>query len=110
MKTSSSLTGYGIGIIFTLVSLPALAQTTSHTYPPEYKQQYLQECMVTAMQEGLAEPEAQQLCDCTLTQFQQKYSLEEFQEISTKSATDETAANALFEVGEMCFESILYEE
>ena len=105
-----SITGYGIGIIFTLISLPALAQSTSNTYPPEYKQQYLQECMGTAMQEGLAEPEAKQLCDCTLTEFQQKYSFTEFQELSSKAATNETAANALFEVGEMCFETILYEE
>lgn len=109
MKSLISLAGYGIGIAFTLV-IPALAQSTSNTYPPEYKQQYLQECMSTAMQEGLAEPEANQLCNCTLTEFQQKYSFAEFQELSTKSATDETAANALFEVGEMCFESILYEE
>lgn len=109
MKILGFFASYGIGIAFTLVSLPALAQT-SNNYPPEYKQQYLQECMGTAIQEGLTEPEAQQLCNCTLTEFQQKYSFAEFQDLSTKSATDETAANALFEVGEMCFETILYEE
>lgn len=108
MKTLTA--NYLITIAFVaLTALPALAQTPE-AYPPEYTQQYLKDCMTTSMAEGLTEPDAQKLCDCTLTKFQQQYSLAAFKELNVKAETDQTAANSLIEVGELCFESILYEE
>ena len=106
--TSANL---GIGIAFFVLTIfPAVAETPSEAYPPEYTQQYLQDCIATAKTEGLAEPEAQKLCGCTLTEFQQQYSLTAFKELNAKAETDETAANALIDVGQFCFESLLYEE
>ena len=108
LKASTSL--INCGIIATFLSLnifPAVAQTPSEPYPEEYAKQYLQDCIATAKTEGLAEPEAQKLCDCTLTEFQQQYSLATFKELNAKAETDETAANALVDVGQLCFESIL---
>ena len=98
---------YGLGVaVCALTILPASA---NNTYPPEYQQEYLKDCMATSMAEGLAEPEAQKLCECTLTEFQQRYSLAEFEELNAKAENDPKAANALIGVGELCFESILYE-
>ena len=108
MRTLTTLSNYLIGIaVFALAVLPASAE---NTYPPEYQKEYLKDCMATSMTEGLGEPEAQKLCQCTLTEFQQRYSLAEFQELNVQAETDPKASNALIAVGELCFESILYEE
>ena len=109
----------GIGYL-AITSVPALlisvlsssAETslvTPQKYPQEYSQNYLQECNAIAMQEGLPETEAEILCNCTLKEFQQKYTLEEFKELNQRSETDSTASDALIEVGELCFEEILFE-
>lgn len=110
MKTSTIL--YNCGLIiaaFSLSTIPTLAENASEAYPPEYVEQYMKECIATSISEGLAEPEAKKLCDCTLAEFQKQYSLEAFKELNAKAKTDETAANQLIEVGQLCFESILYE-
>ena len=110
MKASTFIVSQGISLTFSIfLIVPALAESTSHTYPPEYIQQYMKDCIATSMTEGLAEPEAKKLCDCTLAEFQQQYSLEAFKELNAKSETDEMAANKLIEVGELCFEELLYE-
>lgn len=88
---------------------PANPSETTHQYPQDYVRNYLQDCIQTSMGEGLAEAEAKTLCDCTLNKFQQKYSLQEFKQLTATSETDDTAANALIEVGELCFETILFE-
>ncbi|BAU65368.1 hypothetical protein STA3757_27530 [Stanieria sp. NIES-3757] len=95
-------------------SLSAIAQANqsqpqTNTYPPEYIKEYLQNCLKTSMQEGLLQPEAKTLCDCTLNKFQHKYTLEEFKQLTAASKTDQAAADALVEVGQLCFETILYE-
>lgn len=83
---------------------------TTNKYPGEFVQNYGQECIQTSMGEGLEEIEAQKLCDCTINEFQRQYSLEEFKELTAASATDEKAETALVEVGQVCFEQILYEQ
>ncbi len=80
------------------------------SYPPEFVADYAQECIQTSVGEGLSEPEAENLCQCTIRQFQQQYTLKEFKELTAAAATDETANNSLIEVGQICFETILYEE
>ena len=78
-------------------------------YPQEYSQNYLQECKDIAITEGLPDTEAEILCNCTLREFQQKYTLDEFKDLNKRSETDSTASDALIEVGELCFEEILFE-
>jgi hypothetical protein len=82
----------------------------AHQYPAEFVQSYNQECLQTSMQEGLAEVEAKRLCDCTLDEFERQYSLTEFKQLTAASATDKASENTLIEVGQFCFEQILYEE
>ena len=79
-------------------------------YPPEFVQDYSQECLQTSMGEGLEATEARTLCRCTINEFQNQYTLEEFKRLTAKSATDKTAENTLIEVGQVCFEQVLYEQ
>lgn len=79
-------------------------------YPPEFRQEYQRECLQTSIEEGLAEPEAKRLCECTMGEFERQYSLNDFKQLTIAAATDEASETALVEVGQFCFEQILYEE
>ncbi len=81
-----------------------------HQYPAEFVQDYNQECIQTSMEEGLAEIEAKRLCDCTINEFERQYNLAEFRNLTAASTTDKEAETALIEVGQFCFEQILYEQ
>lgn len=85
-------------------------EQAANQYPAEFVRNYNQECIQTSIEEGLAEAEAKQLCDCTLQEFEQQYNLEEFQELTAASTTDQEAETALIDVGQFCFEQILYEQ
>jgi hypothetical protein len=99
--TLSLLTTGGLGMV---------NAQESHQYPAEFVQSYNQECMQTSMGEGLDEAGAKQLCNCTLNKFQQQYSLAEFKQLTAAAANDQKAQNSLVEVGQVCFEQILYEQ
>lgn len=92
-----------------LAEVPGDRLKFKETYPQEFAQSYLQECRQTSIQEGLAEMEAKKLCGCTLTKFQQQYTLKQFQQLTAAAATDTKAENTLVEVGQGCLEEILYE-
>lgn len=85
------------------------AQETNQ-YPAEFVQDYNQECIQTSIAEGLAEPEAKRLCDCTINEFERQYTVDEFKQLTAASTTDEVSQNTLVEVGQFCFEQLLYEE
>lgn len=98
--------------IATMTSLAAVAAPIKETvkeYPLAYSQKYLQDCQKTSLKEGLEAVDAKKLCECTLTEFQQKYTLTEFQQLNTAAETDDNASNELIEVGQLCFEELLYE-
>ena len=82
----------------------------SNQYPEEFVQQYSTECMQTSIQEGLEETEAARLCECTINKFQSQYKLEEFKQLTIDSLNNEDAEATLVEVGQVCFEQILYEQ
>ena len=118
MKTNLALLLIS-GLVFTTctsISLSAVEEETptnssetTYQYPQDYAQNYLQDCIQTAMQEGLVEEDAKTLCNCTLDNFQQQYSLSEFKQLTAASKTDNNASDALIEVGELCLETILFE-
>lgn len=70
---------------------------------------YRQECLQRVKQQKLTDELAQEVCGCTISQFQKQYSLADFRKIVQKSKTDKSAARKLAEVGEACFEKVLYE-
>ncbi len=111
---TKSLFTFSLGIgYFMIATFALLAETSSaapQEYPQEYSQNYLQDCKDIAITEGLPDIEAETLCNCTLREFQQKYTLDEFKDLNKRSETDSTASDALIEVGELCFEEILFEE
>ena len=82
----------------------------SDRYPEDFVREYATECIQTSMGEGLAEEEAQKLCDCTISKFQSQYELAEFKQLTVDSLEDEQAEAVLVEVGQICFEEILYEQ
>jgi hypothetical protein len=82
----------------------------AHQYPADFIQSYNQECMQTSMGEGLAAEEATRLCQCTVKEFQRQYSLTEFKRLTAAAANNQASEAALVEVGQSCFEQILYEE
>jgi hypothetical protein len=88
----------------------AVNSKKAHQYPADFIQSYNQECMQTSMGEGLAAEEATRLCKCTVNEFQRQYSLTEFKRLTAAAATNKTSEAALVEVGQFCFEQILYEE
>ena len=79
-------------------------------YSAEFVQSFNQECIETSLAEGLGEAEAKTLCDCTINEFERQYSQTEFQQLTAAAATDTAAETALIEVGQFCFEQILYAE
>ena len=90
----------------------AIAETKpeiKEEYPPEYVQEYMQECQETSINNGLEAIEAEQLCNCTLKEFQAKYTLTEFKQLNIAAETDDNASNELIGVGQFCFEQLLYE-
>jgi len=101
--------------LFVLIAAKGVsAQSTfkspdSNQYPDEFVRGYAQECMQTSMGEGLVEAEAKQLCNCTIDKFQSKYSLGEFKQLTAASVSDKKAEATLVEVGQICFEEILYD-
>ena len=82
----------------------------AHEYPKEFVRGFNEECLETSVAEGLEEAEAKRLCGCTINEFERQYSLSEFQQLTVAAATDEASETALIEVGQFCFEQILYAE
>ena len=82
----------------------------ANQYSAAFIQDFSQECIQTSLAEGLDRTDSERLCKCTIDEFQRQYSMEEFQQLTVASATDPEAETALVEVGQFCFEQILYEE
>ncbi|WP_353672969.1 hypothetical protein [Synechocystis sp. LKSZ1] len=70
---------------------------------------YRRECLQRVKQQKLSDDIGQEVCGCTISQFQKQYSLADFKKIVQKSKTDKSSARKLAEVGEACFEKVLYE-
>lgn len=69
---------------------------------------YENECLERSQKEGLPIYAAQSLCDCTIKDFRKTYTAEKFKELNQQAKTDEEIANKLREVGESCFEDLLF--
>jgi hypothetical protein len=91
--------------IFALLTLGSILSPAQASTFDEYKAT----CIQRARQEGLTQDVALDVCNCTLQKFKSLYSLPQFQNIVNKSKTDKAAARRLSDVGEACFESVLYE-
>ncbi|MEM1369379.1 MAG: hypothetical protein AAGG02_15495 [Cyanobacteria bacterium P01_H01_bin.15] len=85
----------------------------SAPFPNEYVQTYLDQCGKTATAEGLPGELAQELCGCTLNEFQARYTVTEFQSLRIKAEAtppDTAAQTTLSKVGETCFNKLVFVE
>jgi hypothetical protein len=71
---------------------------------------YKQDCLKRSLQEGLPLDAAESVCNCAINEFRKRYSPQQFKEVTQQAETDRAVAEKLREVGEACFEEILYEE
>ncbi|MBL1211332.1 hypothetical protein [Geminocystis sp. GBBB08] len=70
---------------------------------------YTQQCLVRSQKEGLTAEAAKTVCDCSIKEFRKRYTTEKFREISKQADTNAKIGRQLREVGEKCFEDILFE-
>ena len=70
---------------------------------------YQEECLVESQKEGLGFESAKTVCECTISQFRSKYSSEQFKALTDKVDSDKKVAREFRDVGETCFEKILFE-
>jgi hypothetical protein len=80
----------------------------SATVPTSF-QDYHKTCRQRATAEGLPPDVAQDLCNCTIKKFQSQYTLNQFQALVKKATNDKNSQRTLTQVGEACFEEVLYE-
>jgi hypothetical protein len=71
---------------------------------------YQVECLEESQAEGLPKEAAKSVCDCTINDYMKKYNIQEFQRLTTQAKTNPDIKAQLREVGEICFENLLYEE
>lgn len=71
---------------------------------------YKQDCLKRSLKEGLPLDAAESVCNCAINEFRKRYSPQQFKNVTQQAETDGTVAEKLQEVGEACFEDILFEE
>lgn len=71
---------------------------------------YKLDCLKRSQKEGLPKDAAESVCDCTINEFRKRYNPQQFQNLINQSKTNQSIAEKLREVGETCFDNILYEE
>ena len=99
-----------IPIVTVKTELPSgsiIAQNTSRAYSSfaEYKT----ECLNDSRLQGFHPEDVQKLCSCVINTFEARYTLEQFKKLTQTASTNAEAENTLVEVGEICFDQILYE-
>jgi len=68
------------------------------------------DCLKASQNEGIPADAAETMCQCVINEFKQSYSIQQFENLNRRAKTDKSAAQKLTEVGEACFEDILFEE
>lgn len=98
------------GVILGSVILTAFVSPTGsfpvaeaqNSYPEEFVTQYLQGCNARSQQEGLTPRQAQVLCQCTIDEYQARFSIEEFAAIVRQLQDTGEAPDELLEVSLTC--------
>lgn len=117
MKTTSFYYWGLLGFLSTTFTFPLLAAPKQPSKAPSLTpiasvnsfEDYHKECIKRVHQQGLAEDIGQDICKCTMTQFRSQYNIQQFRNLVQKAKTDKPSARQLSDVGEACFEKVLYE-
>jgi hypothetical protein len=111
LRFFGNLIVFVIGTGMSLQNGMAIAQQPNrHQYPVDFVTDYMKDCHKSVVARDIPAEEADTLCKCTLNKFQSQYSVSEFQTLVRNSKKDKKAAGKLTEVGNTCFEQILYEQ
>jgi uncharacterized membrane protein len=78
-----------------------LAAQAQNKYPQSFVNEYMATCLQKAAQEGLEEEDRRLLCNCTLSKFQAKYTVDQLERLSQNVKED---------IGYQCLDEILYED
>lgn len=70
---------------------------------------YEEECLVQSKKEGLPLQSAKTVCQCTISEFRNKYTTAQFKTLTQQINTNRKTARELRDTGEKCFEKILFE-
>jgi hypothetical protein len=71
---------------------------------------YKQECLKQSQKEGLPQYAAETVCNCVITEFRKSYNPQEFKKLTQQAETNQRISQKLRDVGEACFEEVLYED
>ena len=77
---------------------------------PNSFEDYQKSCLQRVNRRGLRGEAAQAICNCAINRFRGRYSIAQFRDLVQKAKTNQAAARALSDVGEACFEQVLYED
>ncbi len=91
-----------------------VAVTQAQTAPPKPKYQYPQEiietyitlCTQQSVDQGLTPQQSKTLCNCTLNQFQARYSLDEFIRIYAQVNQNQETPEEWIDIGLACAEEL----
>ncbi|MGL4501682.1 MAG: hypothetical protein ACRC78_15325 [Planktothrix sp.] len=78
-----------------------------YKYPQEIVNAYISSCSQRSIQEGLTQPQAKIVCQCTINQFQSLYSFEQFLKIYTQAQKAKESPDEFVDVGIECAEKLL---
>ncbi|MCG5061225.1 MAG: hypothetical protein KA714_25470 [Limnoraphis sp. WC205] len=95
----STILGYGT--VAGVHAQPSSEQA-KNPYPQEVTEAYLQACLQGSVDQGLTEQQSQSLCDCTLEQFQTRYTFDEFVQVYGKTDESEEPPSEIFEISAAC--------
>lgn len=94
-----------VGVFLGNQTLCAQSSTSRNSF-----EDYRQECLQQASQQGLATDSANDLCNCTMKKIRSQYTIQQFQALVQKSKSDRATTQRLSSIGESCLDSVLYEE
>lgn len=81
-------------------------QAKQNKYPPTEINNYMKACIPKASEQGLSPQEAQKLCQCTIKEFQKRYTLTEYKKLEQQANINPQAQDKLVDVGAYCFEEL----
>ena len=96
-----------------LYPVSTLAQNNStqpkpkYQYPQEIVNTYISGCSQRSIQEGLTQQQAKTVCQCTINQFQSRYSFVQFIKIYTQAQKTKESPDEFVDVGIECAEKLL---
>ncbi|WP_413164384.1 hypothetical protein ACL6C3_00675 [Capilliphycus salinus ALCB114379] len=95
----------GYGAVADVNAQPA-SYNRKNPYPQEVTEAYLGACMQGSMAQGLTEQQSKSLCNCTLEQFQSRYTFEEFVQVSEEMNQSGEPPAEIFDIGVACASSL----